>query len=583
MKKVNPQYTELLLLTCFVGVVALLLCGNLDVLEYARSRSLFLTTSLFATDCLQEVGGALCWIGLAGMQLFHYPVMGVTMLLLLWLVAYLLLRKTFPLTPPLRWLYLLPIGALVISITGVGYWIYYLKMPGYWVRESVGVIITLLLLLCDKDKRHLFAPLLAACIYPLIGWYTSLTLLLLGIRNLLNRRWISTVLATVLLLVVPAVIGNLYPSLLKQEVWLANYPGVSYNEASSSMISGAFILLPLSLILLCLFSHLKLNLMRSGLLVSAAGTALIAGMIFACNVTDYNFHAELRMYRDLQEQRWGDILTEMKDTPDGPTRQMICCKNIALLHKGTIVASMFAFDNEGPMPAVADSLEIHLAQTISPSLFLYHGMANDATRWAIENSVEYGYCIDYLHILTQAALISEEIPLARKYIEILKSVPFEEDFVNRYEPLCNNPETIGSFADLQVMKELHNELGSQIMKDNGDVEAYIYKFWANKLNYKSRRAANLAITYALTTKKFLFIAPHLSNYLDQQGTDALPQPIKEALYLGQHLKEKQEKLMGYSVDEATNKRFETLMRTNAPKNDYSYGWYYLHAKNANTY
>ena len=580
MKNYLKRYTDWIFLILFVVVALVLLIQSNDVLYMAQQHSLFIQGTVFGRQCMGQIGGAIMWIGLLGTAMFHYPVLGIALLLIIWLINYLLIRQVFPLPEVWRWLWIIPLFALLASIVDVGYWLYYMKHPGYWVRESVGVMCVLLMLLADRGRKGRIATLLSVAAYPLIGWYTTLSLSLLIVRQLLRRDYKISILSFVALLLGPALIAKCYTNVQPGDAWFVHFPLFANWTCVGWSLTLPFVALVMALIILCVTSYFQPQ--KGGRLIPWVGVALVIIATIGVNRGNANFHAENRMYRAIKEYRWEEVLKEMKQASEGPTRQMVCCKNLALLHTDRLT-QMFDYDNIGPSPVVSDTLPVHLAHTIAPLLYLYHGLANDATHWSIENSVEFGMSLDNLQILALAAIINGEPALTAKYLNMLSMAPFQTGFVRRYYPLVEHPEWITEYPELALMVELHGELSNLNMKDDGLCEWRIYKNFARVVGYKSRRAQELALVYAMMLKDYVCIWPQLYNYARFKKPNEIPMPVLEAAYLGCQLQPKEHPVEEFLFDKSLADRFKRLRERKHPANDHSYWWFYFYCTHAQTY
>ena len=107
----------------------LLVVFESDVLYALQEQNLFLHTPLFYEQQMVKAGGLLTWIGSYLTQYFYYPMLGAGILCLLWAFFMWLCKRAFRLKN--TWLTLIPVACLVLTITTLGYWIYYLKLPGH--------------------------------------------------------------------------------------------------------------------------------------------------------------------------------------------------------------------------------------------------------------------------------------------------------------------------------------------------------------------------------------------------------------------------------------------------------------------
>lgn len=580
MKKYIKGNTDLAFIMLFVVLAMCLLAQNTDMLYMAQQHSLFLKGSAYWHECMRQAGGLLMWIGLAGTSVLAIPAMGITLLITIWLISYWLLRLVFPLPQTWRWMLLLPLFAMLASIVDVGYWVYYMKQPGYWYRESIGLVFVLLLLLTDQKGKGWMATLLTIICYPLIGWYSTLTFILLCVRQILRREIKTTIFSIVSLLIVPAIVCKCYTTLRPNDAWWIHFPLVANYETVAWSMLWPFIALIAILLILCFISHHQPQ--KGKWTIAIAGICVSIVATWAANYNNANFHAENRMYHAAKEFRWNIVLNEMEQAKDGPTRQMVCCKNLALLHTGTL-SQIFNYENNGPSPAVRDSLPLHMAQSAAPLLYLYHGMTNDAIHWAIENSVEYGLNLDNLQIMALSAIINGESKLADKYLNMLSLAPFQTSFVKRYYPLVNNPDWIDEYPELKLIAELHSELLEVPYHDDGNCEWRIYKNFAQVLGFKSRKAQELALVYAMMLKDYTLFWPQLFDYAKQMHTGEMPKSIQEAAYLGCQLNPEKYPEDKFRFDKTLANRYKNLRIKRSPTNDHSYWWFYFYCTDAHTY
>ena len=127
-----------------VAVAAVLLAVfEADLLYTAQEQNLFLHTPLFFEQQMVRAGGLLTWAGCYLTQFFYYPMLGAGLLGLLWAFLLWLLQRTFRRKEP--WPGLLPVACLLMTITTLGYWVYYLKLPGVLFDATVGTTIAVLM------------------------------------------------------------------------------------------------------------------------------------------------------------------------------------------------------------------------------------------------------------------------------------------------------------------------------------------------------------------------------------------------------------------------------------------------------
>jgi hypothetical protein len=98
-----------------------------DMLWMAQEQNLFLHTPLFFEQQMVKAGGLLTWMGCYLTQFFYYPMLGAGVLCLLWAFLMWLLQRVFRLDS--LWVTLVPVSCLLLTITTLGYWLYYRRFP----------------------------------------------------------------------------------------------------------------------------------------------------------------------------------------------------------------------------------------------------------------------------------------------------------------------------------------------------------------------------------------------------------------------------------------------------------------------
>jgi len=572
--------------TFVITAAVLLVVMNDDVLYMACDRSLFLEGSLFAQDCLRHIGGGLEWAGCALTSLFALPWLGATVLILLWVTGYWLLRRVCPFTATWRWLLLVPFVALLISIIDLGYWVYYLRQPGYFFRETLGILFVILI---ANMRRYYLALFLAVMLYPLVGFYAVVVLLMLLLKSALGRRWSKAGVAALLLLLAPPLIAKQYTTLPWREAWSAGYPLISYQSSCPLALNLPIVIALLSVIALPVLCPKRNE--QESLPSTERGwrdwrlalSLPICAIPFLLNFHSPHFHAELRSYRAIDEFRFDEVLRQFTSVPEGPTRQMIMQKNLALLYTGHLGDMMFRYPNMGPEPEFSYHLNAHTAQMEAPQFYLFHGLANDATRWCFESGVEMGFNRGQLKTMTLAAILNEEWPLAVKYLDMLRLDPASSDFVARYYPLAITPSSLGQYTELQLMKMLHDDLVERIAGDQGDVEARIYRAFSNQLTFSNNYTQEVALTYAMMRKDYKLIWLHLEEYRRLHPNRPMPLHFQEAAYVGLEVDPMGHKPEEFMLDADVAARYKRFKSQQHPTFDQSYWWFLFFCKNVKVY
>ena len=595
MKKYHLLYIAIL------GIIFTMVL-NADLLYMVQSRSLFMSGSIFFADCMRVPGGFLTWIGLWLSQFLYYPALGGSMLVLLWLAIYYVLQRAIRPDESWSWLLLVPVIGLIVADVDLGYWIYLLKLHGYWFRETVGILfVALMLWLQGHDGRQwrgALAGVLSLLAYPLFGWYAVLAtacIVLRGICLAVKYRtgWILPVVLVIIGAFVPPMVAGQYSAFRKEEAFYAGFPVIESNLDYSWILTMPFVVVAVSMGLICFVPLLKpMKTGRYPWLLHVVVMALLTAVVVERNVGDANYHAEMRMCRQVEEFRWDDVLEEMKDAADrgGSTRQMALCKDLALINTQNI-DKMFEYSNGDVNRVMRDSCGAYMLYTCGPLLALHHGMANTAIRWNIESSVEYGLSVSSLKVLTLAALINGEGKVADKYLSMLNLNLFQSSWVRRYRPLAVDPSIIGDYPELAMIRLLHDYPDNEIYGDHGHVEAEVYKPFSNLINIHMPDIQKLGVYYALREKNPTRFWAQLRYYIQLHPGQQVPELFQEAAILFHHHDPNNTGGLAMNFSEDLKQRFEFFnmyVKTHSrpdmtkaeislaikPKYGKSYWWYY---------
>ena len=157
--KARLKYVPIILVASLFLFVAWGMISREDsYLWKVQELNLFLDTSLFFKQQLVVAGGMLTYLGTFFTDFFYHTWLGVTLLCAWW--ALLLTVSALAFKVPMKWLTLLliPVSLLVISDVDLGYWIYYLKLRGYFFSATIGMTVAVASVwvfrsLCDVVRR----------------------------------------------------------------------------------------------------------------------------------------------------------------------------------------------------------------------------------------------------------------------------------------------------------------------------------------------------------------------------------------------------------------------------------------------
>ncbi|MBO4590451.1 MAG: hypothetical protein J5698_05720 [Bacteroidaceae bacterium] len=531
-------------LLAFVSFVVYVLYLNQEVFYTAHDRSEFIFGTPFFHRLLSKPFGLMQYVGAWLTQLFYEPAIGAGVMMVIWAGIFFVGAKAFRLQGSACALMLLPVACLLTSIVDLGYWIYIYPVRGYWFSQSVGYLVMLLLFWaarCTSRKWHLVWYLIAACTYPVLGWFALLFILCLALSE--KPTWRE--LLGLLLLVFTAGIWHtlLYSNLKSTDVMLAGFPRFKTSLDCSERLSIPFWVLGAVSVLISLCGH---YLERPKVKVFVPALCAVAGIVFTLSLMfhDHNYIDEMRMVRYASGDNWPEVL-KLAEENKRPTRTMIFLKNIALMNEGGLLDRSFKLGYEGVSVKNPDSIHVSLLNIASPLVYYNYGMMNEAIRLNFENAIQVGFSPFYLKMLSRCALAKGDEKLVERYTTILHHHPF----YNNWQPA---PVT-------EKVKELRDCFPDEI-SGTENTESYIVNsisFW-----YESDRksASEQALFYSMLRCDPRSFWPSMRNYVKLHMDERFPLHAQEA-YIIYMDKDPEEKRMMLPVEEEVYNRYKQFNAT----------------------
>ena len=425
MNKQNNVSRAVLFLSslAFILFVVYILYINQEVFYTAHDRSEFVFGAPFFNTLMSKPFGLMQYVGAWLTQFFCKPVVGSSILVVIWVAIYFVGVKAFRLQGSASALMLLPVACLLVSVVDLGYWIYTSTIRGYWFSQSVGYLVMLLLLWVAHStprKLHLIWYVLAICIYPVLGWFALLFVLCLAFSD--KVTWCEFL--GIALIVFTASIWHtqFYSNLKYDDVVIAGLPRFETPSDSTPHLSYPFWLLGAASVLIPLCSK---SLAKWFVPVLCAG----AGIFYICSEMYYdkNYIDEMRMVRYAEDDNWKEVLNLAEENKK-PTNTMVFIKNIALMNEGGLLDRSFKLSNNAENLYNPDSLHVTLLDIASPLVYYNYGMINEAIRLSFENAIQAGFSPFYLKMLTRCALAVGDKKLVERYTTILHHCPYYGDW-----------------------------------------------------------------------------------------------------------------------------------------------------------
>ena len=567
---------------------------NGDMLWMAQQKSFFTGDRTFLADCMHQPGGFIAWAASYLTQFFYHPWPGTVIMVAMWVAAMWASKLAFRVNMAWTSVLAIPVVALLVGVVDTGYWLYYLKQEGYWFYGTVGYLASMLMMLAHnrllrRRGDRLVGKVLIALTYPFLGWYSLLTLAYTAVvsvaedgrhRPVVNensfmedvvdetRKWKRNrikqpVLALMLMLVVPMAFYRLYSGVRFEDIWTAGFYRFCSNDYESMLPELPYIIMA-AVPLLFPFLPKHGQTLRGGNAVAACMLALaMAAVAFLwtekSDFQNSNYHTEIRMYRAADQGDWDKVLEEMAGIPGDASRQMVLLKNIALLNKGEMGTKMFHYNNMGEQPENGfDTLRVHMVQTAAPLIYYHHGKTNFASRWCIENSVEFGADFDNLKMLARCALVNGEMDAARKYLTILSTSQYHSQWANDLLPVTRNPKLLEKHHEFDNVRELYSHMGTVLDGDNGLCEMYLLNYFSNTMNKDSKLLQELTLNYAMVQKDIQLFWPRFFLYATLHKGEEMPTHYQEAAYLYGNLEPQTQSTQGMPFDQKIVERYQSF-------------------------
>ena len=567
--KARLKYVPIILVASLFLFVAWGMISREDsYLWKVQELNLFLDTSLFFKQQLVVAGGMLTYLGTFFTDFFYHTWLGVTLLCAWW--ALLLTVSALAFKVPMKWLTLLliPVSLLVISDVDLGYWIYYLKLRGYFFSATIGMTVAVasvwVFRCLPSVARPVYVTLCGVALYPLLGCYGLVALLLMAIlswrlpADMLKWRILNTAIALFCVLVVPMIFYRwVYYETNFDMIWFAGLPLFEYTELYTSYYLPFILLFVSYALLAATYGLLKGGDVSRPFPWLTIQTMLFAGVLFAVThfwYRDYNFHKELDMNRSMEACDWEQVLQHASDLQDEPTRSIVLMKNLALFRLGRLGDELYHY-RQGAK-ASNTPLEIRMTQVVGRDIYFHYGQLNYCHRWCLEDGVEFGWRAVHLKYLTRCALLDGEYSAARKYLGLLKHTRYHKSWAEQQEKYLGHRETLLSSREYGPITHLR-DFSDVLASDNGLVEYFLMHLLVD-VDTNDPVMQDLVLFAALWSKDIPTFWPRFFKYATMHTDPRMPTHYQEAAYLYGHL-EHQIDISHMPFDEGVKQNYAAFM------------------------
>lgn len=592
--KLKDHASIIVWLISLAVVAGLLLSYEKHVLWLVQEQSLFLDTSQFFSQQMVVPGGLLVYIGCFLTQLLYHPVLGVTVLCALWLLLMWLLRRAFMVGERWASLLVVPVALLLIANVDMGYWVYPIKLKGWYFDATVGVTVIAALLWAFRVLsayriwRRVLIVVTVAAGYPLFGTYAIAAAVLMGLWcwRLDKDRWqalVDCILAALMVVAIPLLCYQyVYNQVNMANLWWTGLPIFKIIDEYPEFY------VPYALLGACLLiltvgkwntvakqeqsapSPVTTERKRtqkkskkqkssskkySGWWQTAIVIIVLAATVYGVNAAwmkDENFHHETAMKHFIEQTRWEDVLAEADKQQDMPTRGVVVMRNLALSRLGRQSTEMYRYRNGSKQPA--SPFPFQLSMMIGNLLYYNYGMFNDCHHMCVEAGVEFGWHVEQLKYMARCNLMNDEKNAMLKYTRLLKHTLFHGEWADNMEKL-QKPELKRKDRETgPIMHTMHHY--DNVGADHGYAEKYLMNHLA-VIDCDDPEFQEQCVLATLWTKSSLHFWYRFKRYLELNPGKPVPRYFMEAAYL--YTTEEKKALFNLSFDEGVKKTYQEFI------------------------
>ena len=552
-----------------VVVAFALLYYEADLLWKVQQHNVFLNSSLFFYQQMVMPGGMLSYLGAFFTQHFYYPWVGVILMCGWWLLLMWLTKRAFKV--PEKWmvLTLIPVAILLLANMELGYWVYVIKLRGFFYVPTLGVTAGIALLWAFRqlpDKlwvRAAFILLVALVGYPLMGVYALATIVLMGVmvwwQNANRGTQIALSLVALLSVIsIPLLYYHfVYYETNLSDIYTAALPVFTIVDDYPDFYLPYY-LLAAYFLLLTLISHREWKAPKNHVwqwIMQGCVLAAVVGCVYHFWYKDDNFHHELRMQRCVEQADWEGVIDEGKKQNGEPTRSIVVMHNLALSRLGHQCNEMYKFSKGSRK--INTPLPIYMYHVAGRLMLYQYGMMNECHRICMEDGVEYGWNVELLQYMARCAIFNNEKQAARKFLNILRQTCYYGSWADRMEQLMNDSKQLSSDDETGPITHMMH------YTDHLDaVEGWVEKCVMTTL--AQHDADDLyfqeqAVLGAMWTREPDYFWPRFEHYYELNGDRPVPRIFQEAAWLFANL-QGQEGLEEWELEGGVKESFYEFMK-----------------------
>lgn len=564
---IKPIALWLLTLTV---LAIIMLSFEADLLWKVQQHNVFLNTSLFFHQMMAMPGGMLSYLGAFFTQHFYYPWVGVILMCGWWLLLMWLTKRTFNI--PDRWtvVTVIPVAILLVANMDMGYWVYFMKMPGYFYAATIGTTAATALLWAFRSlpenkwisAAYVFVTTLVG--YPLLGVYALVAVALMAVLawRLSKEKSTNIILSVIALLSIIAIpllyYRYVYVGTNSNDIYRVGIPVFGIVDSYPNYYIPYYILGLFFLLVSVVYStdRSERTIKAKDWILQGCVFAAVAGCVYHFWYKDANFHHELRMQRCIEQADWEGVVEEGEKQDGEPTRAIVMMHNLALSRLGRQCDEMYNFPKGSKRPN--SPLPVYMFNVAGRMMLYQYGAMNECHRICMEEGVEYGWNVEQLRDLARTAMFNKEKQTARKFLDILRQTTYYGGWADHMESLLNDPQALAKDAEAgPVSRMMHytDRLDAVEGKVENALMTTLAEHDADDIYFQEQ-----AVLAAMWTRNPDLFWPRFDHYVQLNGEENMPPRIfQEAAWLFANL-QGQEGLDEWSLEPGVQESFSGFMR-----------------------
>lgn len=564
---IKPIALWLLTLTV---LAIIMLSFEADLLWKVQQHNVFLNTSLFFHQMMAMPGGMLSYLGAFFTQHFYYPWVGVILMCGWWLLLMWLTKRTFNI--PDRWtvVTVIPVAILLVANMDMGYWVYFMKMPGYFYAATIGTTVATALLWAFRSlpenkwisAAYVFVTTLVG--YPLLGVYALVAVALMAVLawRLSKEKSTNIILSVIALLSIIAIpllyYRYVYVGTNSNDIYRVGIPVFGIVDSYPNYYIPYYILGLFFLLVSVVYStdRSERTIKAKDWILQGCVFAAVAGCVYHFWYKDANFHHELRMQRCIEQADWEGVVEEGEKQDGEPTRAIVMMHNLALSRLGRQCDEMYNFPKGSKRPN--SPLPVYMFNVAGRMMLYQYGAMNECHRICMEEGVEYGWNVEQLRDLARTAMFNKEKQTARKFLDILRQTTYYGGWADHMESLLNDPQALAKDVETgPVSRMMHytDRLDAVEGKVENALMTTLAEHDADDIYFQEQ-----AVLAAMWTRNPDLFWPRFDHYVQLNGEENMPPRIfQEAAWLFANM-QGQEGLDEWSLEPGVQENFSGFMR-----------------------